>query len=74
MSATALVRIHIPRSLLERLDQLVAGVRSAIDRKVSRAAVVRTLVRLQVNALTPELAGAVAADDVKRGRPTGRAT
>jgi hypothetical protein len=71
MSATALIRIPFPRALVERLDQIAAQVRSAIGRKVSRAAVVRALVGLHVDTLTPELTNAIAADTVKRG-PSGR--
>jgi hypothetical protein len=74
MRATVLIRIPFPRALVERLDQIVVQVRGAVGRKVSRAAVVRALVYLHGDTLTPELTNAIAADTVKRGRPAGKAS
>lgn len=72
MKDTKLIRIHLPRAVVQRLDQIAAAVRSTLGRRVGRAAIVRALVYLHVDTLTPDLAKVVASDPVKRGRPTER--
>jgi hypothetical protein len=71
MSAV-LVRVHLPRELVERIDKLAAQVCAAVGHKIGRAAVIRALIYLHIDTLTPELTNAITTDDVKRGRPSPR--
>jgi hypothetical protein len=60
--------------LRDRLNRLAAQARTALGRNVMRAAVVRALLALHADALTPELLAALNVDTVKRGRPTKEAS
>ena len=68
--STALIRIRFPREAVARLDQLREQLLGAIKRPVSRAALVRALVRTRLDAHADrgDLAEAIGADPVKRGR------
>jgi hypothetical protein len=68
MSAV-LVRVHLPRSLVERVDRLVAQTREGLGCNVSRAAIIRALLYLYIDNLNPELLSGLKTDAVKRGRP-----
>jgi hypothetical protein len=66
--STAVLRIHVPLALSDRLNRLAAQARTALGRNVTRAAVVRALLALHADALTLELKAALNVDTVKRGR------
>lgn len=69
MKSTSLVRIRFPFATLDRLDALAASIRTVVRRRVARAAIVRALVKLGLDsALAPDLASAVKADPIRRGR------
>lgn len=73
MTPSILVRTRFPFDVLARLDTLAASIRTVVRRRVSRAALVRALVRLGMDtALAPELAAAIKADSVRRGREKGK--
>jgi hypothetical protein len=72
MSTSALIRIRLPLPLLGRLDALAVEIGGVIERRASRASVMRALVRLGLDtALVPELATTINADSVRRGRAKG---
>lgn len=66
---TALVRIHLPCEVVERLDRLAERLRSEIRRQVPRAALVRALILTHIDENQDELAKALGTDPVRRGRP-----
>jgi len=68
---TALIRIHLPHDVIERLDRLAGCLCSEIKREVPRAALVRALILTQIDAtdVRKDLAKALGADPVRRGRP-----
>lgn len=65
-----LVRIRFPLDLLERVDRLVERLSTGLRRKVPRTAVVRALMRIQLEELedASKFAEAFADDSVRRGR------
>ena len=76
---TALIRIHVPHALVERLDRLAGCLSGEMRRKVPRAALVRAIILTQLDVAENcrELAKALDHDPVKRGTPgalRGRAT
>ena len=73
MMRAALIRIRFPLHILDRLDALALEIRAILKHRVSRAAVIRALVRLGLDsAVAPELASVIGADPVRRGREKGK--
>jgi hypothetical protein len=72
MTPALLIRIRFPLVLTARLDGLAEELGAIVKRKVSRASVIRALVRLCLDtALAPEIATAIGRDPVRRGRSKG---
>jgi hypothetical protein len=72
MTPALLLRIRFPLVLTARLDALALELRDIIGKRVSRAALIRALVRLCLDtALAPEIATAIGRDPLRRGREKG---
>jgi len=72
MTRAALIRIRFASAVIDRLDALALEIRAILKYRVSRAAVIRAIVKLGLDsALVPELASVIGADPVRRGRERG---
>jgi hypothetical protein len=72
MTSALLLRIKFPLVLAARLDALALEIGAVVKHRVSRASVIRALVRLGLDtAVAPEIATAIGADPVRRGRDKG---
>jgi hypothetical protein len=71
---TVLIRIRFPHDVVERLDRLAERLRVDLGRRVPRAALVRALVQLHMDAVEDrqDLIDVLGADPVKRGRESTR--
>jgi len=69
---TALIRIHVPHEVVERLDWLARCLYNEVRRKIPRAALVRALILTQIDVVEnrERLAKALDDDPVRRGRPS----
>ena len=67
---TAVIRVRFPYDVLEQLDRLAERLRTKVRRRVPRAALVRALVRIQMDAAEErsDLIEVLGADPVRRGR------
>jgi hypothetical protein len=72
MTPALLLHIRFPLVLAARLDGLAMEIGDVVKHKVSRASVIRALVRLGLDsAVAPEIATAIGRDPVRRGRSKG---
>jgi hypothetical protein len=73
-NSTALIRIRFPHDVVDRLDKLAAWLQGQTRRSVPRAAVVRALVLMHMEAVAngEDITGVLGADPVKRGREKGQ--
>lgn len=71
--SSLLVRIRFPRGVVSRLDEMAEALRLKVKREVPRAALVRALLAVSLEAALddPRLLAALAGDVVKRGLPAG---
>ena len=73
MIRTILIRIRFASAVIDRLDAIALEIRAILKHRVSRAAVIRALVKLGLDsAVAPELASVIGADPVRRGREKGK--
>lgn len=71
--STALVRVRVNHDQIERLDDLAAKLGADIERRVSRAALVRALINLGLTvAAAPEIVDVIKTDTVRPGAPRGK--
>ncbi len=72
-NSTALLRIRLPRDIIDRLDGLADMISTEFRRRVPRAALVRAMVLTNIDPADrgQGLAEALGADPVKRGRKKG---
>ena len=69
---TALIRIHVPHELVERLDRLARCLSGELGREIPRATLVRAFILIQIDVAESreKLAKALDHDPVTLGRPS----